>query len=109
MCAKVEKLVEQYLSDKIANADEVFFCSFMKVRTDPDNRTYEFQSDYQRTITTIGDVMKEESLVQLVLFKDAIKHIIRICRITNLEKGHLIIVGLGGSGKRSLCALSAIL
>lgn len=46
--------------------------------------------------------MQEESKNQLVLFKDAIKHIVRVCRMTRLQNGHMIIVGVGGSGKRSI-------
>ncbi len=45
----------------------------------------------------------------MVLFKDAVKHIVRLCRTNKLQKGHMVIVGVGGSGKRSICKLAALL
>jgi len=106
---QIENLVKQYLSDKIDNVQEIFFCNFTRVQGQDEKRLYEFQSDYQRLVGVVSDVMKEESEIQLVLFKDAIKHLLRICRITNISKGHMVVVGVGGSGKRSLCALATLL
>jgi len=40
-----------------------------------------------------------EMNVNLVLFREAIEHISRLCRILRLERGHGLMIGLGGSGK----------
>jgi len=47
--------------------------------------------------------------MNIVLFKDAIIHISKIYRVINFNRGHCLLVGVGGSGRHSLTKLSAFL
>ena len=39
---------------------------------------------------------------ELVLFEDALLHLMRICRVLSLDGASSLLVGVGGSGKQSL-------
>jgi dynein heavy chain len=47
--------------------------------------------------------------MHLVLFDDAVRHIMRISRMLRLSKGNALLIGLGGSGRQSLTKISSFI
>lgn len=45
--------------------------------------------------------------LNIVLFDDALKHVLRISRCLGMNKGCILLVGIGGSGKQSLTKIAS--
>uniref|UniRef100_A0A8D3EB25 Dynein axonemal heavy chain 7 n=1 Tax=Scophthalmus maximus TaxID=52904 RepID=A0A8D3EB25_SCOMX len=90
----------------------LFFGDYAK--PDSDSRAYDEITDLQ----ALQDVMEfylneynscSKSPMSLVMFKFAIEHISRICRVLKQDNGHLLLVGIGGSGRQSASKLGTFI
>lgn len=94
------------------NIRSLFFGDFFKPESD--QKIYDEITDLKQ-LTAVMEYYLEEfnniskAPMSLVMFKFAIEHISRICRVLKQDKGHLLLVGIGGSGRQSATKLSTFM
>jgi dynein heavy chain len=74
-------------------------------------KTYEEIADHRQLKATMEFYLEEYNAdtsvpMNLVLFMNAIEHISRISRVINQPKGNALLVGVGGSGRKSVTRLA---
>jgi len=72
------------------------------------NSIYDEINDKDKLKEQLRDYCVKAEL-QLVLFENAIEHIIKISRVIRQPKGYLILIGTGGLGKKALTRLSSFI
>ncbi|XP_058892872.1 dynein axonemal heavy chain 3 [Kogia breviceps] len=94
------------------NIRSLFFGDFFKPGSD--QKIYDEITDLKQ-LTVVMEYYLEEfnniskAPMSLVMFRFTIEHISRICRVLKQEKGHLLLVGIGGSGRQSASKLSTFM
>merc|ERR1719460_3557653 len=76
-----------------------------------DVRCYEDLGDWDFVREVLNKILTEYNETQtkvmsLVLFQDAMAHLMRVHRILRMSRGNAMLIGLGGSGKQSMTRLA---
>ncbi|XP_055840841.1 dynein axonemal heavy chain 3 isoform X1 [Episyrphus balteatus] len=88
----------------------LFFGNYMEPDAEP--KIYDEVESYDKLEKVMQYYLKEYNAfsntpMDLVLFRFAIEHISRVSRILQMPRGNILMVGMGGSGRRSAAKLAA--
>ncbi|XP_060895064.1 dynein axonemal heavy chain 10 [Labrus mixtus] len=109
----IKNLIEEHFrSDTEAvMRDPILFGDYRMALSETEPRVYEDMQDYDASKALFQEILEEYnenmSRMNLVLFDDALEHLTRVHRIIRIDRGHALLVGVGGSGKQSLTKLAA--
>ncbi|XP_021268215.1 dynein heavy chain 10, axonemal isoform X2 [Numida meleagris] len=109
----IKNLIEENFSDELEQAmrDPILFGDFRMALNEGEPRVYEDIQTYDVAKTLFQEILEEYNEVNvkmnLVLFDDALEHLIHVYRIIRMDRGHALLIGVGGSGRQSLTRLAA--
>lgn len=88
----------------------LLFCNFLK----SDDRLYQQLNDWRQCCPLFLDYQMRynlhvKSTLKMVFFKEAVEHVIRICRVLQQPGGHLLLIGLDGTGRRTCLELASFI
>lgn len=100
---KDDKLQDKHMRD-------LMFGNYMEPDAEP--KVYDEVEDLSKLEKVMTYYLNEYNQLSpqpmdLVLFRFAIEHVSRISRVLQMPRGHLLLVGLGGSGRRSAVKLAS--
>lgn len=98
---------------EIYNAEHIIYGSFMSKR-EQDSRPYiqvveqkQLMDKMKGYLNEYNQYVGQKKQMNIVMFTDACHHVAKICRVLRNPKGHILLMGVGGSGRQSLSKLSA--
>ncbi|CAH2295752.1 dynein heavy chain 10, axonemal [Pelobates cultripes] len=109
----LEHLIAEHFPADLEHAmkDPILFGDYRTAMQEGEPRVYEDIQDYDASKALFQEILEEYNEVNtkmnLVLFDDALEHLTRIHRVIRMDRGHALLVGVGGSGKQSLARLAA--
>ncbi|XP_058060896.1 dynein axonemal heavy chain 10 [Anopheles bellator] len=102
----VELSVAQY-----ALRNPLLFGDYRNAVNPTEERYYEDLLDYEAIYFLFQEILMEygeqRAKMNLVLFEDCLEHLTRVHRTLRMHRGHVMLVGIGGSGKQSITRLAA--
>uniref|UniRef100_A0A3P8UAE7 Dynein axonemal heavy chain 10 n=1 Tax=Amphiprion percula TaxID=161767 RepID=A0A3P8UAE7_AMPPE len=109
----IKNLIEEHFKSEMEAVmrDPILFGDYRTALSDTEPRVYDDIQDYDASKAFFQEILEEynenKSRMNLVLFDDALEHLTRVHRIIRIDRGHALLVGVGGSGKQSLTKLAA--
>ncbi|KAK7889071.1 hypothetical protein WMY93_024631 [Mugilogobius chulae] len=109
----VRSLVEEHFPSAAESVlkEPILFGDYMTALSESEPRIYDDVQDYEASKALFEEILEEYNEVKtrmnLVLFDEALEHLTRVHRILRMDRGHALLVGVGGSGKQSLTKLGA--
>jgi dynein heavy chain len=119
LAAKSNECFQKDLSSVMNDALEPkigpLFCTFLTEAGDDGEPVYEESQDYKRVRALVEEKLEDYNMepklisMDLAMFRDAIMHVCRIHRVIVQPRGNIMLVGVGGSGRSSLCRLASFI
>ena len=96
------------MDENLVFAEPNLFCHFSLGIGEPKYFSVPGWTEINKILVEALDGYNElNAAMNLVLFEDAMQHVLRINRILEAPRGNALLVGVGGSGKQSLSRLAA--
>lgn len=109
---------EQAMADRLEPGEKLtdndlrnlFFGNYMEPDAEP--KYYDEVENYEKLEKVMLYYLKDynefsSAPMDLVLFRFAVDHISRVSRVLQMPRGNILMVGMGGSGRRSAAKLAA--
>ncbi|XP_055618804.1 dynein axonemal heavy chain 10 isoform X2 [Toxorhynchites rutilus septentrionalis] len=91
--------------------DPLLFGDYRNAVNLAETRYYEDLLDYEAVYFLFQEILLEyneqKARMNLVLFEDCLEHLTRVHRALRMDRGHVMLVGVGGSGKQCIASLAA--
>ncbi|KAM0726763.1 Dynein axonemal heavy chain 10 [Formica fusca] len=92
--------------------DPMLYGDFRNACNEDEPRFYEDLLDYEAVYSLFLEIFDEynektKTKLHMVLFNDALEHLTRVHRALRMHRGHVLVVGTGGSGKKSVIKLAS--
>ncbi|KAJ7569126.1 hypothetical protein O6H91_01G062100 [Diphasiastrum complanatum] len=110
---QIKELIENkyQVLEEYVTQDPILFGDYRHMLNVVEVRLYEDLGDFTIVKHLFEEILDEYCLINknmnLVMFNDALEHLSHVHRIMRLEQGNALLVGVGGSGKKSLSKLAA--
>eukprot|EP01012_Entosiphon_sulcatum_P030911 TRINITY_DN3847_c0_g1_i1.p1 TRINITY_DN3847_c0_g1~~TRINITY_DN3847_c0_g1_i1.p1 ORF type:complete len:4187 (-),score=787.17 TRINITY_DN3847_c0_g1_i1:47-10915(-) len=96
----------------VVTAERLLYGDFLIPSAEP--KIYDEISDLERLANVVNDYLDDYNreitpAMPLIMFLDAIEHVCRLCRTLRQHNGHALLLGIGGSGRRSLTRLAIMI
>ncbi|KYN43305.1 Dynein heavy chain 10, axonemal, partial [Trachymyrmex septentrionalis] len=92
--------------------DPILYGDFRNAFNEDKPRFYEDLLDYEAVYSLFLEIFEEYNernriKLHMVLFNDALEHLTRVHRALRMHCGHVLVIGTGGSGKKSVIKLAS--